>query len=69
MTIITATPVLAPGVRAGSLLRGAAERLGGALTQRATRARDRLTVTNEVAPLILIAVIAVAAALALIATR
>ncbi len=68
MSILTATPVLATGVRADGLLRGAAEQVAGALTTRATRIaqlRERHTVTNEIAPLILIAVIAVAAALAL----
>ena len=68
MSILTATPVLATGVRADGLLRGAAEQFAGALTTRATRIaqlRERHTVTNEIAPLILIAVIAVAAALAL----
>jgi hypothetical protein len=67
MSILTASPVLATGVRADALLRGAADRAAGALAARATRTRERLTVTNEVAPLILIAVIAVAGALALIA--
>lgn len=71
MSILTASPVLATGVltagvRADGLLRGAAEQLAAALGDRATRIRERGTVTNEVAPLILIAVIAVAAALALI---
>jgi len=70
MSILTATPVLATGVRADGLLRGAAEQFAGALTTRATRIaqlRERHTVTNEIAPLILIAVIAVAAAVALVA--
>ncbi len=66
MSILTATPVLATGVRADSLLRGATEQFADALAARAVRTRERLTVTNEIAPLILVAVIAVAAALALV---
>lgn len=66
MSILTASPVLATGVRAESVLRGAAEQLADALSTRATRIRHAHPVTNEVAPLVLIAVIAVAAAVALI---
>ncbi|MGN6272406.1 MAG: hypothetical protein ACTHMQ_04880 [Protaetiibacter sp.] len=66
MSILTASPVLATGVRAESMLRGTAEQLADAISTRAARIRHPHTVTNEVAPLILIAVIAVAAALALI---
>ena len=67
MSILTASPVLATGVRADRLLRGATEQLAGVVAARATQLRERRTVTNEVAPLILVAVIAVAAAVALIA--
>ncbi|MCS0500203.1 hypothetical protein [Protaetiibacter mangrovi] len=63
MTTLTPSPVLATGVRIDTLVRAAAGRASGALAARA----DRPAVTNEVAPLILVAVIAVAAALALIA--
>jgi len=71
MSILTASPVLvrgvlATGVRADGLLRGAAEQFVDTLSNGAARIRERRTVTNEVAPLILIAIIAVAAALALI---
>ena len=67
MSILTASPVLATGVlatgvRAESLVRGTAEQLADALSTRAARIRHPHTVTNEVAPLILIAVIAVAGA-------
>lgn len=67
MTTATPSPALAAGVRLGALGYDALDwsaRLARAAEQRAVR-RD--PVTNEVAPLVLIAVIAVAGALALVA--
>ncbi|QNO38061.1 hypothetical protein H4J02_03255 [Protaetiibacter sp. SSC-01] len=65
MTVLTLTPAVRAGVRLDLAARSAAHRVTSVLTARAERTGP--DITNEVAPLILIAVIAVAAAVALIA--
>jgi len=67
MTVLTTSPVLRTGVRLELAARAAAHRVASALAARAATAARPATVTNEAAPLVLIAVIEVAAALALVA--
>ncbi|MBN9139674.1 MAG: hypothetical protein J0H23_02495 [Micrococcales bacterium] len=66
MTVLSPSPALRAGIRLDLAARSAADRVATALGDRLARPR-RGSVTNEVAPLILIAVIAVAGALALVA--
>lgn len=66
MTVITPSPALRAGIRMEIAARAVADRLTASAARATTRRRE-LAVTNEVAPLVLVAVISVAAAVALIA--